>query len=293
MLRSLLNLSQHRGPYYKVASGYKGGWEKNSHNSAAIVWLDAVVGEWLGWLRSRKLLDRTVVVFTSDHGMMGKRTCNEHGSRVPLIIRGPSSLLRPGMQVHSLVGLHDLPATFLHLVQSKPGKTKSGPAITSILEGDGTSIWPTLGARGTTEVHDALFCEIGYDRAVVGPGFKLVMRDADPDRPVSTGVTSHRSTHQLYNLTSDPNEQKNLLTAGVGATSGARVVHERLRKILDAHISSTACIVRTFGGERSIRPIVPTEVGAEKPANAVIPDEVTAVNTRPKKDPKAEWLSLE
>jgi len=65
-----------------VASGYKGSWEKNSHNSASVAWLDAVVGEWLGWLRARGVLDDTLVVFTADHGLMGKRTCNEHGIRV-------------------------------------------------------------------------------------------------------------------------------------------------------------------------------------------------------------------
>jgi arylsulfatase A-like enzyme len=102
-----------------VAGGFKGSWEMNSHNSAAVVWLDAVVGEWLGWLRAKGELDKTLVVFTSDHGMMGKRTCNEHGTRVPLILRGPPSLVRPGTTVHQLVALHDLPVTFLHLARAK------------------------------------------------------------------------------------------------------------------------------------------------------------------------------
>jgi len=46
-----------------AASGYKGSWEKNSHNAASIVWLDAVVGEWMAWLKARNLL-QTVTYFS-------------------------------------------------------------------------------------------------------------------------------------------------------------------------------------------------------------------------------------
>ena len=170
-----------------MAGGYRGSWEKNSHNSVAVVWLDAVVGEWLDWLKQRDLLDRTLIVFTADHGLMGKRTCNEHGSRVPLIFRGPPSLVRPGTRVNSLVALHDIAATLLHLGSRKSGPTN--PAAAAIAGGDGVSLWPTLGGQ---PVRYSVVCEIGYDRAVVGVAYKLVLRDFDPDRPINTGVTAHR-----------------------------------------------------------------------------------------------------
>ena len=151
-----------------MASGYKGSWEKNSHNSASVVWLDAVMGEWAGWLKSHGHLDKTLLVFTADHGLMGKRTCNEHGVRVPLLLRGPPSLLPPGTRVHQLVALHDLPATFLHLARARTSAPGGKPlrAIEAILEGDGVSIWPTVGGQA---VHTAIFCEMGYDRAAVSP----------------------------------------------------------------------------------------------------------------------------
>jgi len=117
------------------------------------------------------------------------------------------------------------------------------PAIAAILEGDGSSIWPTLGGQ---PVHDAIFCEIGYDRAAVGPVAKLVARDFDPDRPINTGVTSHRATRQLYNLTADPNEVDNLLTGGtvLEGSPAAVPVHVRLGKLLRDHIAATR-MVRT------------------------------------------------
>jgi len=70
--------------------------------------------------------------------------------------------VRPGSKVQQLVALHDLAATFLHLARARPDK-----AVEAILEGDGVSIWPTLGGQA---VHDVLFCELGYDRAAVGNG---------------------------------------------------------------------------------------------------------------------------
>jgi len=231
-----------------VASGYKGSWEKNSHNSASIVWLDAVVQEWVDWLKAQSLADKTLIVFTSDHGLMGKRTCNEHGIRVPLIFRGPPSLVPQGATVHQVVALHDLAATFLHLVRLPKTPQASGkkrlprPGINSILEGDGVSVWPTLGGQA---VHESLFCEIGYDRAVVlgEKGLKLVDRDFDPDRPINTGVDSHRAMKQLYNLTEDPSETNNLLSRGRlidERNTGARVALKRLEDLLARHIDATS-----------------------------------------------------
>jgi hypothetical protein len=231
-----------------VASGYKGSWEKNSHNSAAVVWLDAVVGEWLGWLKARKVLDDTLVVFTADHGLMGKRTCSEHGVRVPLIFRGPSHLVPPGTKVHQLVALHDLPATFLHLARARttaPGSNLVHAAIRAILNGDGSSMWPTLGGQA---VREAVYCEIGYDRAAIAMTSKLVSRDFDPNRPINTGVAAHRATHQLYNLSADPSEVDNLLIAKDVVTSQEpRLVnvHARLAKLLKAHVDATKMATKT------------------------------------------------
>ena len=54
--------------------------------------MDAWVGERLDELEQAGLLDRTVVIFFSDHGVglpRGKRSCFDTGLRVPLIVRHP------------------------------------------------------------------------------------------------------------------------------------------------------------------------------------------------------------
>jgi len=68
---------------------------------------------------------------------------------------------------------------------------------------------------------------------------KLVARDFDPDRPINTGVSSHRATHQLYNLSADPNEQENLLVAGSVASSVHAAAHRRFTELLRVHVEST------------------------------------------------------
>jgi hypothetical protein len=238
-----------------VENGYKGSWEKNSHNSASVVWLDAVVGEWVDWLSHQKLLDKTLLVFTADHGLMGKRTCNEHGVRIPMIFRGPPQLLPRNKQVHHLVALHDLAATFLHVAQSKPPTTStlkrsggkevlesmSRKGINAILDGDGVSMWPTLGGQA---VHDAVYCEIGYDRAAIGLSYKYITRRYDPDRPINS-VSSHRSTQQFYNLTNDPNELENLMQGGelkyhvVSKHQKLPSIFNALHERLSSHLDNT------------------------------------------------------
>ena len=42
---------------------------------------------------------------------------------------------------------------------------------------------------------------MGYDRAVVTQGFKLLLRDFDPSRPLSTGIAAHKASKQFCKLT--------------------------------------------------------------------------------------------
>ncbi len=80
--------------------------------------------------------------------------------------------------------------------------------------------------------------------AVKGLRYKLVTRDVDPDRPINSGITAHRATNQMYNLSADPNEQDNLLHEGKPVTSGqgrlsVDVIYSHLSSSLKVHIEST------------------------------------------------------
>lgn len=161
-------------------------------------------------------------------------------------------------------------------------------------------MWPTLGGQS---VHAGIFCEIAYDRAVVSAEFKFIDRGQDPNRPINTGVKAHRATRQLFNLTADPNEQDNLLSAGQPIAPRYAEIHERLALLLSNHVDAT----RIPGSPRSSAqlkvqnlPLNSTEAGGAAAVNrstTVKLEEVLDLEApeekapRPKKDSKADWLS--
>lgn len=150
----------------------------------------------IGTLREEKLLDDTIIVFTSDHGDMlgdhgfyGKRLMYEASARVPLIIldrTGEHRVGPPGGTDNRLVALHDLMPTMLDL---------AGIAIPESCEGESLAVAPKrshiygeshLGARASRMVRDERYKLIWY--------------------PAGNRI-------QLFDLRDDPNECCDLSTA--------------------------------------------------------------------------------
>ena len=84
---------------------------------AAVTMLDQQVGRLLEHLRTQKLLENTIVVFTSDHGYhLGwrgqwcKHSIDEEVLRVPLIVSHPQGA--KGVTANGIVELLDLFPTF-------------------------------------------------------------------------------------------------------------------------------------------------------------------------------------
>ena len=81
-----------------------------------VEYFDNVVARAIESLEKRGLLDDTIVVVTSDHGMpfpRAKASLYDLGSRVPLAIRWPKGIRNPGRAVESFVNLSDVAPTFL------------------------------------------------------------------------------------------------------------------------------------------------------------------------------------
>ncbi len=80
---------------------------------------DSMVERAIASLERRGLLDNTIVVVTSDHGMpfpRAKASLYDWGSKVPLAIRWPEGINENGRVVDSFVNLSDLAPTFLEAV---------------------------------------------------------------------------------------------------------------------------------------------------------------------------------
>jgi len=101
-------------PYYPDTPTVRLDIARTYDNIAAI---DARVGNILGQLEADDLLDETIVVFFSDHGVglpRGKRCVYDSGTHVPLIIRWPDGR-DAGSVEERLVGFIDFAPTMLSL----------------------------------------------------------------------------------------------------------------------------------------------------------------------------------
>lgn len=155
--------------------------------TAALAAIDAGIGRVLDTLRSQRVLDDTIVVFTSDHGellgdlgLFQKHFPYDPAMRVPLVIAGPGV---DAATCDALVELVDLTATVLDW------------AGTSLPDVDGRTLRPLL--DDPTRPHrDAVTCV------------------EKPYLALRTG--SHKYVHnlhagpELYDLRRDPHERRNL-----------------------------------------------------------------------------------
>ncbi|MDX1285177.1 MAG: sulfatase [Draconibacterium sp.] len=90
-------------------------------------------------LEKRGLLENTIIVFTSDHGMpfpRGKAQEYEYSNRVPLAIMWPQGIKSPGRTVKDMVSFIDFAETFLELagikIEESGMKSSPGKSLTDI-----------------------------------------------------------------------------------------------------------------------------------------------------------------
>jgi arylsulfatase A-like enzyme len=183
--------------------------------------LDQGVGEVLGSLETYGLSERTLIVFTTDHGIPfpgAKATLYDRGLGVMLIMRGPGGF-SGGHVRDGLVSHIDIYPTLCELV---------GAERPSFLQG--TSLMPLV--RGeASEVNDAIFAgstwHAAYEpqRAVRTSRWKYIRRFDDRVHPVLPNTDDGPSKdyllrhgwgdrivppEQLYDLVFDPGESSNV-----------------------------------------------------------------------------------
>jgi hypothetical protein len=104
-----------------------------------VEYVDSHLGRMLESLEKRGLLDNTIIVMTSDHGMPFPR-CKaqeyELSNHVPLAIMWPKGIKKQGRKVKDMVSFIDFAPTFLELAgipMSKAGIQSPGTSLTDIL----------------------------------------------------------------------------------------------------------------------------------------------------------------
>lgn len=101
--------------------------------------LDQQVGEVLEMIESSGLAERTLVVFSSEHGAefpRGKHTLYDLGIKTALLARWPGRV-EPGSTCAAIVQSVDLLPTFVALAGGKPESNWDGKSIAPLLRGEG------------------------------------------------------------------------------------------------------------------------------------------------------------
>lgn len=169
--------------------------------------IDYHVGKMLTALEATGQIENTIVIFTSDHGeLLGDHGIYMKGPffydcsiRVPLIICMPGAI--KSQCTKGLVELLDLPQTILEAagIDAHPGMM-------------GKSLWPLLTGLEPSDFHRPdIYCESynaceGHNGANEQPAYATMIRTETHKMVVAHG----QGTGELYDLSVDPGEHKNL-----------------------------------------------------------------------------------
>jgi arylsulfatase A-like enzyme len=194
-----------------------------------IAWVDFQVGLVLEKLRELGRDENTLFIFSPDHGRDSKSALyTSNGTQVPVIMRWPRGI-HARQTCEALVQNIDIAPTLFEL---------AGASVPEDYPLDGRSLLPLL--KGTTPEgwRDDLYFEIGAARAVLtqaGAKYIAIRHTADdlaeikrcsldrlpaelsPTKRLGIGVRAvdqpgFYDEDQLYDLTTDPREKKNLAT---------------------------------------------------------------------------------
>ncbi len=181
--------------------------------AAELAYEDRVLGDFLAFLEHRGLLQKTLIVFTSDHGEgLGEHGESTHGYfiyqstlHVPLIVHWPAGARRiPQERVDEAASLLDVAPTILEAIGVPRPAGMRGRSL--------------IGAGGTREIYsESLYARNHFGCATIRSLRVGQYKYIEAPKP------------ELYDLSSDPNELRNLYEQQrpKAAAMGARVAAVR------------------------------------------------------------------
>lgn len=178
----------------------KGYWQ-------TILSVDDSVGRLVQLLKQRGELDNTLIIFMGDngllegeHGMVDKRTMHDPSIRIPIILRYPKAKIAAGQRIKSQVLTLDIAPTICEFANVEPMKNIHGHSFAKLIT-EGDPSW-----RKSWFYHYNYEKQFPYTPNVRGirtEQWKFIRYphgDGAPDRHMM----------ELYDLSMDPDERKNL-----------------------------------------------------------------------------------
>lgn len=176
--------------------------------------LDDNIGRLLDYLESTGELDNTVIVYTSDQGLMlgehdyiDKRWMYDESLRMPFIVRYPERF-KAGSKVEDIINNTDFAPTLLEIAGAKQSDDFDGRNFVSNMEGHTPDDWPdaTYYRYWMHMAHHDNPAHFG----IRTPEYKLIFFYG---QPLDSNQASKEATPpywELYDLRSDAKEQKNV-----------------------------------------------------------------------------------
>lgn len=201
-------------------------WEDKMENMSTyfgmVKCIDDNIGRLLQVLRENKVLDKTIIIFTSDHGDL----CGEHGlvnkgvpldgsARVPFIISYPAGIEK-GVKINHVMSVVDFTPSLLSFCGMKSSIKYEGRDL--------TDLW--TGKTFPTELDDAVFMRATTSKiasdwdesntkkrakwiSVVTPRYKLTLSENETDAPWLTDLK--KDPDELVNCYNNPDYQEIIL----------------------------------------------------------------------------------
>ncbi len=230
-----------------------------AHYYGMVSLLDDQVARLLGYLRQRRLLENTIVVYTSDHGdyagehgMWGK-SCTLYDClvRVPLIVAGPEHLVPRGRVLEGMIQNVDILPTLLDLLDLPVPSNVHGRSLRPLWQ-DGAPPAPAAYRGAGRAGFDIAFAETGAFPATMVGAENRARGDNIPHGPPATGrqvelsvmartprwkliYTPGREIQELYDVQADPGELRNCH----GEPGTEEVVRTLRERILDWMLTHT------------------------------------------------------
>lgn len=197
-------------------------YDDNFHTLVGTAWTDDLVGSILNKLDENGGKENTAVIFTTDHNRYdGKATNYQGGVHIPFLMRYPG-VVSAGTTVDQRFQITDLLPT---LVTAAGGKVPENI--------DGINVWPQLTENKENFKRD-LYFEFGTSRAILRDDMKYIsfryredqidkMKSGEvkealsykgktQDEPCFTRYPHYFAPDQLYNVSTDYQEQNNLIS---------------------------------------------------------------------------------
>ena len=222
----------------------RGAREDLAQFYASIRAIDKAVGLIMDQLAESNVLDDTLVVFTTDHGIAfprAKGTLYDSGTGTAMLWRYPRTI-QPG-QVHDTMVSHvDVMPTILEAVGSHAASTVQGRSYWSLLTGKAyrpRGVVFTMKNTSAGDLKRAVRTETYKYILNLDPGPKLLLpgdiESGLTRRDMGNAHVEPRPRVELYDLTNDPHEKTNL-----AGRSEVRVVEAELDRQLKLHRQQAA-----------------------------------------------------